>query len=435
MGKEERSMGIVLENVTAAVDKDRRTKTVNLRIEDGVICAVDENLFPISPGDTVVDGEGKFALPGLVNAHTHLPMSLFRGLADDRPLDAWLRDHIWPEEKRLTPDDVYWGSLLSLAEMIKGGTTQVADMYFHTDSIARAVSDAHMRATLSYGIVADKLDEHGRDELVKARSAIERWEGASVGRIRTAVSPHAIYTCGKDIWTAAVDLARQKHVPLHIHLAETRDEVAWAIKNWGQTPVIALDSIGVFSVPTIAAHCVHVSVEEIEILAQRRVTVVHCPKSNAKLGNGHAPVVSLLGAGVNVALGTDGAASNNSQDMIEEMRMASLLQKESLEDPTALPAREVMMMATRNGSNVLGMGARAIAVGQDADIILVDLSGVDTVPAYEPFSALVYAGHACDVTDVIVAGEFLLRDRKLLTIDEEKVKYEVNRRFGKASTN
>lgn len=426
-------MGIVIKNVV--VRKAESTKIVNLRIEKGSISAVSENPLSISPGDTVVDGGGKLALPGFVNAHTHIPMSLFRGLADDLPLDIWLRDHIWPAEKLLSDEDVYWGSLLSLAEMIKSGTTQIADMYFHTDSIARAVSEAHVRATLSYGIVADKLDEQGKDQISKAREVVERWHNTSGGRIRTAISPHAIYTCGKDVWAASVDLAQAKSVPLHIHLSETRDEVAWAIDNWGLRPVHALDSIGVFSVPTIAAHCVHVDEEEIDLLAQRSVTAVHCPKSNAKLGNGHAPVVSLQRAGVNVALGTDGAASNNSQDMIEEMRMASLLQKGSLEDPTALPARDVAAMATRNGAVALGMGARDISVGQDADIVLVDLSGVDTAPAYEPYSALVYAAHGCDVTDVLVAGEFLLRDRKLLTIDEEKVKYEVTRRLRKVSTN
>ena len=428
-------MGIVLENVIAPINEDGTTNTVNLRIEDGVITRVDEHPLPVSRGDTVVDGGGKLALPGLVNAHTHLPMSLFRGMADDVPLDTWLRDHIWPAEKRLTDDDVYWGSLLSLAEMIKSGTTQIADMYFHTNSIGRAVSDARIRATLSYGIIADKLDKHGKSEIKRARETIERWDGEASGRIRTAISPHAIYTCGRGVWTAAVDLAQDKHVPLHIHLSETRDEVAWAVKEWGQTPVMALDSIGVFSVPTIAAHCIHVTAQEVEIIAQRGVSVIHCPKSNAKLGNGHAPVVSLLDAGINVGLGTDGAASNNSQDMIEEMRMASLLQKASTGDPTTLPAHEVTMMATRNGANALGMGAREISVGQDADIILVDLSGVDAMPAYEPFSALVYAAHACDVTDVIVAGQFVLRDRKLLTIDEEKVKYEVNRRIGRLSAN
>jgi len=185
MGKDKLPMGIVIKNVIAAVGDPATAKTVNLRIDNGVISAVDEQPLPSSTDDVVVDGRGRFALPGMINA---------------------------PAEKRLTDDDVYWGSLLSLAEMIKSGTTQIADMYFHTDSIARAVTDAHMRAVLSYGIVSDKLDGHGKDELRKAQEVIERWEGASDGRIRTAVSPHAIYTCGKDVWTAAVDLAQQKRV-------------------------------------------------------------------------------------------------------------------------------------------------------------------------------------------------------------------------------
>ncbi len=428
-------MGIIIKNVIALTGKGKSTKSVNLRIEDKVVSAVSNRSFIASSNFQVIDGQGKLAFPGMVNAHTHVPMSLFRGLADDLPLSSWLRNHIWPAEKRLTNEDVYWGSLLSLAEMIKSGTTTIADMYFYTDSIAQAVSKAHMRALLSYGIIADKLDSQGKGELSAARDVIEQWQGASQELIKTAVSPHAIYTCGSDVWEAAVALAREKNVPLHTHLAETKEEIAWSLDNLGHTPVKALYKLGVFSVPTIAAHCVHINEEEIEILADQGVTAVHCPKSNAKLGNGNAPVVSLQAAGVNVALGTDGAASNNSQDMIEEMRMASLLQKASSEDPTALPAWEVTRMATSNGAKALGMGAHQIAVGEDADIILVDLSGVDTMPAYEALSALVYAGHGCDVTDVMVAGEFLMKDRKLVTIDEEEVRYEVARRFRRLSAN
>jgi 5-methylthioadenosine/S-adenosylhomocysteine deaminase len=434
-GREEEPMGIIINNVVASIGKQRSIKRVNLRIENKVISGVSESVLPAASDFTVIDGEGKFAFPGMVNAHSHLPMSLFRGLADDLPLSSWLKDHIWPAEKKLTKEDVYWGSLLSLAEMIRSGTTMIADMYFHTDSIAKAVSEAHMRALLSYGIIADKLNTHGKGELSIARAVIDQWEGASEGLIRAAVSPHAIYTCGKDVWQATLDLAREKSVPLHTHLAETREELSWSVDNLGDTPVKALNKLGVFSAPTIAAHCVHVTTEEIEILADRKVTVVHCPKSNAKLGNGNAPVVSLQTAGVNVALGTDGAASNNSQDMIEEMRMASLLQKAYSEDPTSLPAWQVARMATTNGARALGMGANEIAIGEDADIILVNLSGVDTLPVHDPLSTLVYAGHGCDVTDVIVAGEFLLRNRELVTIDEERVRYEVAKRFRKLSTN
>jgi 5-methylthioadenosine/S-adenosylhomocysteine deaminase len=434
MEREEEAMGIIINNVIALIGKGERTKSVSLRIEDKLITAVSDSPIAASSNFQAIDGQGRLAFPGLVNAHTHIPMSLFRGLADDLPLNTWLKDYIWPAEKRLTPEDVYWGSLLSLAEMIRSGTTTIADMYFHTDSIAQAVSNAHMRALLSYGIIADKLDSHGKSELSVARDVIDKWEGASQGLIKTAVSPHAIYTCGSDVWEAAAALAEEKNVPLHTHLAESKEELTWSLDNLGHTPVTALYKLGVFKAPTIAAHCVHVNEEEIAILADQGVTAVHCPKSNAKLGNGNAPVVSLQSAGVNVALGTDGAASNNSQDMIEEMRIASLLQKANSEDPAALPAWQVAQMATSNGAKALGMGAKQIAVGQDADIILVDLSGVDTIPAYEALPALIYAAHGCNVTDVMVAGKFLMRDRQLLTINEEEVRYEITRRLRRLTT-
>ncbi len=435
MEREEEAMGIIINNVIASMGEGKSANSVNLRIEDKVISAISERPFVGSSNFKVIDGQGKFAFPGMVNAHTHVPMSLLRGLADDLPLSAWLRDHIWPAEKKLSKEDIYWGSLLGLAEMIKSGTTAIADMYFYTNSVAKAVGNAHMRALLSYGIIADKLDSHGKGELSAARNVIDQWEGASQGLIKTAVSPHAIYTCGRDIWDAAVGLAQEKNVPLHTHLSESREEIKWSLDNLGHTPVTALYKLGVFSVPTIAAHCVHIDEEEVGILAEKGVTVVHCPKSNAKLGNGNAPVVSLQAAGVNVALGTDGAASNNSQDMIEEMRIASLMQKAFSQDPTTLPAWEVVRMATSNGAKALGMGAHQIAVGEDADMILVDLSGVDTMPAYEVIPALVYAGHGRNVTDVMVAGEFLMRDRELVTIDEDRVCYEVARRCKRLSAN
>ncbi len=420
-------MGIVLRNVVALVD-GKANETVDIRIRGKKLDTIGESVLPVSETDTIIDGEGKLAVPGFVNAHTHLPMVLFRGLAEDISLSTWLEDYIWPAERELTSEDVYWGSLLGIAEMLKGGTTQFADMYFHTGAIGRAVTDSGIRALLSYGIVAQTLDKHGKQEMERASGIIDRWQGAADGRIRTAVSPHAVYTCGKETWRAVINLAQERDVPLHIHLSETREEVDRCREEWNETPVRALDRLGVFAVPTLAAHCVHVDQEEIERLAERNVTVVHCPKSNAKLGNGNAPIVALRSAGARVALGTDGAASNNSLDMMEEMRFASLFQKGSLKDPTAIPAREAVRMATECGAAALGSGAREIAVGEDADLILIDLDRVDTVPAYEPVTTLVYAAHADSVTDVIVAGEFLLRDRELLTIDEERVKYEVKRR-------
>ena len=418
-------MQIVLKNVTVATDGNAPAKLTNIRIDGTTISSISKEELPIDEAEMVVDGEGKLAIPGFVNAHTHLPMVLLRGFADDLPLNIWLEKHIWPIERKLRPQEVYWASLLGLIEMIRSGTTLCADMYFHTDEVGRAVEEAGLRAVLSYGIIASELDAHGRSELKKAKAAITRWEGAEGGRIQTAVSPHAVYTCGNEVWKAAIELARKYEVILHTHLAETVQEVEWCKKEKGLSPVAAMDLINAFSVPTLAAHCVHVNEDDIRLLAERGVTVVHCPKSNAKLGSGIAPVTAMRKAGVRIALGTDGGASNNSLDMIEEMRIAALLDKGTSGDPTALPAREAVRMATQAGAEALGTGTRTLSVGQEADIVLIDLNSVRTLPAYEPVSALVYAAHAQDVTDVIVAGRFLLRNREVLTIDEERVKYEV----------
>ena len=356
-------MGIILKNIVAVTDAKEAAKIIQLRIEGETISAISEEELPLRPDETVINGEGKLVLPGFVNAHTHLPMVLFRGLADGLLLRVWLEEHIWPIEKDLHPEEVYWGALLGLAEMIRGGTTTCADMYFHTDAIGRAVEEVGVRALLSCGIIAERLDAHGKREMKKAEETITHWEGAANGRIRTAVSPHAIYTCGEPVWHAAIDLAGKYAVPIHTHLAESAEETKWCQENLGLSPVFALDRIGAFSVPTasvptLVAHCVQVDEADIRLLAERGVTVVHCPKSNAKLGNGIAPLAAMRAAGVRIALGTDGAATNNSLDMIEEMRMATLLEKGIEEDPTALPARDVVEMATRVGAEALGMGAK-----------------------------------------------------------------------------
>lgn len=420
-------MRTILRNVLAVLDGAATPQLINLQIDGTKIQTIGEAPLPTYAGDVAIDGKGKLAMAGLVNAHTHLPMVLFRGLAEDIPLKTWLEDHIWPIERALEPKEVYWASLLGLVEMICTGTTLFADMYFHSDEIGRAVEEAGLRAMLSYGIIAPKLDARGKAELAKAEALINRWEGAGEGRIKTAVSPHAVYTCGEAVWQASIELARKHEVPLHTHLAESRDEVTGCQKEHGLSPVALLERFGTFTVPTIAAHCVHVDARDIQLLAERDVTVVHCPKSNAKLGNGIAPLAALRRAGVRVALGTDGAATNNSLDMIEEMRVASLLAKGTTEDAAVLSARETVKMATQVGAEALGTNSGSLTVGQEADIILIDLDRAHILPHYEPFSGLVYAAHAFDVTHVFVAGRCLLRDGELVTIDEEKVKHQVKR--------
>ncbi len=421
-------MGIVLKGITAALGEALVLKRVDIRIEGNTIETVSESPLEAKEGYETIQGEGKLAIPGLVNAHTHLPMVLFRGAADDLPLSQWLSEYIWPREARLTEDEIYWGALLGLAEMIRSGTTLFSDMYFHLDAIGRAVAESGMRALLSYGIIAPRLDEKGKQELERTEWTITHLHDTVDGRIRIAVAPHSVYTCGKDVWEMAVKLARKYEVPIHTHIAETRDEVADCYVRDGVSPVELLERWGALSGPVIAAHCVHVSPADIEILKARGVSVVHCPKSNAKLGSGTAPVARMSEAGVNVALGTDGAASNNSLNMIAELRFASLAAKAVNENPMLIPAKDALRMASAVGATALGSGDTGkIEEGCRADIVLLDIEMLETLPMYDPISALVYSAGREAVSDVMVDGRFLMRERTLTTIDEDRVKYEVKR--------
>ena len=383
--------------------------------------------------DRVIDGEGKLLIPGFVNAHTHLAMTLFRGFADDLPLMSWLEDRIWPAEKKLTAQDVYWFSLLGLGEMIRSGTTCFADMYFFMEEVAAAVEEVGLRALLSYGVIAP-TPAQAESELKKAERLIREWDGKAEGRIRGALSPHAPYTCGPEVWREAAALAKELRVPIHTHLAETKEEVEDFEARHGKSPILWLEELGVFSVPVIAAHCVHVSEKDIEILAAHSASAVHCPSSNAKLACGIAPVVELLSSGVNVALGTDGAGSAGDLDMVEEMRLAAFLAKLKTGDPEALPAPQALAVATSRGAQALGQGKElgTIEEGRRADGVLISLEGVHLCPGHSPLSDLVYAGHAADVVGVFVDGRPLLLEGELLTLDEEAVKArcrELARRF------
>ncbi|MCD6141444.1 amidohydrolase [Candidatus Bipolaricaulota bacterium] len=418
-------MGIVLKGIAAALGEALTVKRVDIRIEGNKIEKISESPLPVAPADELVSGEGKLAIPGFVNLHTHLPMVLFRGAADDLPLEEWLRDRIWPLEARLTDEAVYWGSLLGLAEMIRSGTTAFSDMYFHLDAIERAVAESGMRAVLSYGIIAAELDAHGKEELARAEETVKRLKDGEE-RMKAAVAPHSIYTCGREVWKRAVELALEQEVPIHTHLSETQTEVADCYVRHRMSPVELLQEWGGFSAPTIAAHCVHVTPSDVDILARHRVTVAHCPRSNAKLGNGIAPISRLRSAGVNVGIGTDGAASNNSLDMASELRFAALSAKAASGDPTIIPAQEAVQMATVAGARALGLEG-TIAEGNRADIAIVDLERVETIPTSDPLSSLVYSAGRGAVTDVVVDGRFLMRDRSLTTIDEDRVKYEVKK--------
>ena len=417
-------MGLFIRNVHPI---EQASSAINLRFEDRRIASFPAWDSPACTGDIEIDGQGKLAISGFINAHTHLAMVLFRGLADDVPLQIWLKDHVWPIEQQLLPEDVYWCTLLGIAEGIRSGTTSFIDMYFHFDEIARAVEESGVRALLSQGIVASSLEDEGQDRLKKTDSLIQQWHGQADGRIQVSVGPHAVYTCGDDVLRGAVELANKRDTSMHIHVSETRTEVEDWITKTGKTPVSYLDDMDAFSVPTLAAHCVHVNSEDIAILADRPVTVAHCPKSNAKLGSGIAPVPEMRRAGVRVALGTDGAASNNRMDMVEEMRSAWILQRAKHEDPSLLTSEVVAFMAIGAARPIFGLPEEGLTKGSPADLVLIDTDQIHTTPPHDAAAMLAYAASSGDVTDVYVDGKALLKDGELRTIDEERVKWEVRR--------
>jgi len=376
------------------------------------------------PGDRVIDATGKVALPGLINAHTHLAMTLFRGAVDDLPLKAWLEEKIWPAEVHFTPEDVYWASRLGIAEMLRAGVTTFSDMYWHVEAVADAVRESGIRACLS-GVVIGVLP--GADAILDR--AIERVKGfidEGNPRIIPFFGPHAPYTVPEPMLRRIIEAAAELGVGINTHLSETPDEVAQSLQISGMTPIAYVNQVGLFSVPTTAAHCVHPTEEEVGILAGQRVGVVHCASSNMKLGSGIAPVPALLNAGVTVGLGTDGAGSNNTLDIMREMRLTALLHKVG-GDPTAVSAPQALHMATRGGALALNLpDLGALEAGTLADIILLDFDKPHLTPAGRVVSDLVYAAYGSDVDTVIVHGQVLMEGRKLLTLDEERIRAKVN---------
>nr|WP_207640183.1 amidohydrolase [Desulfofundulus thermocisternus] len=380
--------------------------------------------------DRVIDARGMLAMPGFVNCHTHASMTLLRGYADDLPLMEWLQKKIWPVEERLEPEDIYWGAMLSCLEMIRSGTTTFADMYFHMDEVARAVEKAGMRASLSQGLIG--LSPGAGEALSNSRRFIREWHGQAEGRITTMLGPHAPYTCPPDFLARVLDMADELKVGIHIHIAETRAEIEEIQQKYGKTPVALMEQVGLFNFPVLAAHCVHLTDEDIRILVARGAGIAHNPESNMKLASGIAPVTRLLAAGALVGLGTDGAASNNNLDMMEEMRSAALLQKVATMDPMALPAQDALAMATVNGARVLGLkDVGPLKPGNKADIILVNLDRPHFYPRHNLMAHLVYAARASDVETVIIDGRLVMENREILTLDEERIYYEVQKRAEK----
>lgn len=404
-----------------------------LAIKADSIAAVDEREKILSDysAENVVDFGNLTIMPGLVNAHTHVPMSLLRGLADDMRLDVWLLGYMMPVERKfVSPEFCRLGTMLSCAEMIRSGITSFADMYYFEDTVAEATALAGMRAVCGQTVLkfpapdADSFE----DSLASASNFIKKWKGHDL--IIPSVAPHAAYTATQEILAACAELAIKHDIPLHIHIAETQNEVEEWRENYDMPVVPWVKKLGVLDAKIIAAHCVHIDEGEMHTLEHAEAGVAHNPSSNLKLASGFAPVSDMLEIGLNVGIGTDGPASNNDLDMFEEMRLASFIAKAVTNDPTALPARKTFEMATIMGARALHIDelTGSLEAGKRADLIVVDLHTTHNLPHFDHdpnaiYSRIVYATKATDVTDVIVNGQWLMRDRNLLTLQED-VLYE-----------
>ncbi len=371
--------------------------------------------------DRVLEGRDRIVLPGLINTHTHLSMTLMRNYADDLAFWPWLLERIKPLEDHLVPEDVRVGARLGIAELIRGGTTCFHDMYFHLDEVADEVAGAGLRARLCGAL----FDNSGRGEHL-LRAAVELhddWHGKASGRVTVALAPHSAYLCSPPYLREILQEARRLQCGLHIHVAETEREVGDSRERYGVTPVQHLAELGCFRVPTVAAHGIYVDAVDCRLLREGRVSIAHNPGSNLKLANGIAPVQMLLDEGINVSLGTDGAASNNNLNLFEEMHLAALLQKWLRRDAEALPARQVLRMATIRGAEALGLDASigSLEVGKQADIIIVDAAQPHLAPRHDPVALLVYSAQAADVCTVLVDGRILMENRELKTLDEDSL--------------
>lgn len=387
--------------------------------------------------ERVLDYPRGLILPGLINAHTHAAMALFRGLADDLPLDEWLNSHIFPAERHLDYDFVYWGTRLAVAEMLLSGTTTFCDMYLFTDAVAQAAADTGIRAVVGEVLYDFPSPNYGPPDngLKFTEDLIRSYQGHP--RVQVAVQPHAVYTCSPDLLQKSKALADRYQTRWIIHLSETAKEVADCLEQYGDTPVGHLHRLGLLQGNTVADHAVALTEGDMDLLAASGAGVVHCPESNMKLASGMAPVMDLLARGVPVGLGTDGCASNNNLDMLSELDTAAKLAKVRDLDPTALPARQALGLATRQGAAVLGLQGEVgrLIPGLKADLVVVDLDQPHLTPIYDPLSHLVYAATGADVQTVVVEGRLLVEDRQLLSFDLQETLARARELAGKVKKN
>jgi 5-methylthioadenosine/S-adenosylhomocysteine deaminase len=426
---------LLVRNVDVLRCEDDRCEVLrgqDLLIRGHRISAIEPTGSPaLHDADEVIPGDGMLALPGLINTHAHVPMAVFRGLAEDVDIATWFNEYIWPLESNLTADDVFWGMQLGLAEMISAGVTTVADHYFHMDRAAEAVDRAGIRAALGWAVFGSQ----GREGIERTASFAEEFRGAASGRITTWLAPHAPYTCDEDFLSAVAREGERLGVGIHIHAAETADQTRASLEAHGRTPIQILADAGVLDRPAILAHCCGATPEDIELMAGKPCGVAHAPKTYLKLAMGAAPVLALRAAGVPVGLATDGPVSNNTLDILESLRLMTMVQKHESGDPKKLTVGEALTIATRGSARVIGLSGDIghLAPEYLADIALVDLGGPHNQPTHDPAANLVYSLQSSDVRTVICDGRVVMRDRKLLTLDLAEITARVGEGMARLS--
>ncbi|MDK8281932.1 amidohydrolase [Peptoniphilus lacrimalis] len=420
-------MSILYKNINYLdLENEKIIEGADIFIEGNLIKKIGNNLQ--IKASEVIDGNFLLMTPGFVNGHTHLGMSYFRNYADDLKLMDWLENEIWPIENKLTADDIYWSSLLSICENIKSGVTNFCDMYYEMDRVCDATIISGIRGTLTRGLTDN--DGKGKEKLKSVRELYNNYHNKANGRIKVVPAPHAIYTCSENFLREISDLSKDLDGIINIHLSETKGEVENSLKEHGMTPISYVNSLGLLDNHVIAAHCVHITDEEIALVKDKNFYPIYNPTSNLKLASGFTPVEKLLKNNIIMGIGTDGDSSNNSQNLLQDMHIGAIVNKAREMDEQAVKAIEILKMATINGQKALGI-SKAGLIKEDylADLTIFNLKSSNFTPKNNLINALVYSATAEDVRDVLCDGKFVMRNRELVNLDEERIKFEVNRHF------
>ncbi|MCX8163597.1 MAG: amidohydrolase [Candidatus Micrarchaeota archaeon] len=420
-------MELLLENgLVLSSSRPYRFKRQHILISQGKIKKISQ--YKISANATKIDCSTKAILPAFINAHTHSPMSILRGLGEDKNLFVWLEKFIWPAEKKLSKEDVYWGSLLSIIEMIRSGTGAFNEHYFFIDSIAKAALKMKIRCVLGYSMIdLGDFDFKGAKELEQAEKDIQLILSYNSSLLKPSVNPHAPHTCSEKLLLNSAALAKKYNIILHTHLSETKKEQAFIKRKYKLSPAALLAKTGCLTNKTILAHSIYCNREDISLIKKYGSSIAHCPVANFKLGSGLVcPIISFLKNKINVAIGTDGPASNNSLNLLESAKFAALVQKNLYQKPEVISADDIFYMLTEGGAKALGINSGSIEEGKNADLVFFDISSPELSPFSNSISWIIYSSSCFSISDLMVAGEFLMQNKKVLNIDQDLVIKKAN---------